>query len=215
MKLYDWKVWDHLEISEQFFPNKDSLLSRPLKSYEWKPNLKWQDDWMLHHHRCHSNTLQHQHIGCPKKCTIRMLLDPPCTGSVTSSRLPCVQKSIFWPVLTKTKQDWALPSHVHGKIWPHSAQFWLWFFLLVLFLGHPVVLISSGNIGSILKPSGRFWTHPEIDWKRSKVFETFKKYRDSFVIRTVMQGSLIFSYKNHVFSKTQYSEFEFFLRMQM
>ena len=94
----------------------------------------------------------------------------------------CVQKSIFWSFLTKTKQDRALPSHVHGKIWPQSARFWLWFFLLVLFLGHPVVLISSGNIGSILKPSERFWTHPEIDWKRSKVFETFKKYKDSFVI---------------------------------
>ena len=35
---------------------------------------------------------------------------------------PFVWKSIFWLFLTKTKQDQALPSHVHGKIWPHSAQ---------------------------------------------------------------------------------------------
>ena len=35
---------------------------------------------------------------------------------------PCVLKSIFWSFLTKTMQDQALPSHVHGKIWPHSAQ---------------------------------------------------------------------------------------------
>ena len=52
---------------------------------------------------------------------------------------PYVWKSIFWSFLTKTKQDQALPSHVHGKIWPHSAQFWLWFFSIsTFFLGHPV-----------------------------------------------------------------------------
>ena len=36
-------------------------------------------------------------------------------------------ESVFWSFLTKTKQDQAPPSHVHGKIWPHSTQFWLWF----------------------------------------------------------------------------------------
>ena len=41
---------------------------------------------------------------------------------------PYVGKSIFWSFLTKTKQDQALPSHVHGKIWPQSAQFRLQLF---------------------------------------------------------------------------------------
>ena len=28
---------------------------------------------------------------------------------------------------SKSSQCQALPSHVHGKIWPHSTQFWLGF----------------------------------------------------------------------------------------
>ena len=44
-------------------------------------------------------------------------LDEPVSGSY-----------YFWSFLTKTKQDQALPSHVHGENWPHSTQFWLVFF---------------------------------------------------------------------------------------
>ena len=36
--------------------------------------------------------------------------------------------TFFWSFLTKTEQNQALPSQAHVKIWPHSAQFWLWFF---------------------------------------------------------------------------------------
>ena len=48
---------------------------------------------------------------------------------------PCVWKFTFWSFLTKTKQDQAFLSHVHGNIWPHSTQFWvmIFFFYLSLF----------------------------------------------------------------------------------
>ena len=36
---------------------------------------------------------------------------------------PYVWKLIFWSFLIKTKPDQAFPSHVHGKIYPHSFQF--------------------------------------------------------------------------------------------
>ena len=57
---------------------------------------------------------------------------------------PCIQRiveptgsSFFWSFLTKTKEDQALLSHIHGKIWPRSTQI----FRLrqqSRFLGHPV-----------------------------------------------------------------------------
>ena len=45
------------------FPNKYLQVSRPLKSNEGKPNLKWQHDCVHHYHRCLSNTVQHQHVS--------------------------------------------------------------------------------------------------------------------------------------------------------
>ena len=38
---------------------------------------------------------------------------------------PCVWRLTFWSFLTKTKQDQVPPSHVNGKIEPHSTQYWL------------------------------------------------------------------------------------------
>ena len=32
---------------------------------------------------------------------------------------------LFWSFLAKAKGDQAFQSHVYGKIWPHSIQFWL------------------------------------------------------------------------------------------
>ena len=62
-----------------------------------------------------------------------MLLDPWCTGSITSSRQPlCLE--IAFSFLTKTKLDQALQSHFDWKIWPRSTQFWLGSFLLVTLL---------------------------------------------------------------------------------
>ena len=52
--------------------------------------------------------------GVPKKRTFRMLLEPHCTDSITSSRhLLCLE--INFSFLTKAKHDQAFPSHVHGK----------------------------------------------------------------------------------------------------
>ena len=49
---------------------------------------------------------------------------------------PCVWKNVFGSFLTKTMQDQALSSHVNGKVLPHSTQFCLgFFFLLVNILG--------------------------------------------------------------------------------
>ena len=54
---------------------------------------------------------------------------------------PFFWRLIFWSFLTNTKQDPAPPSHVNGKIKPHSTQLLLLFdfVLLVHFLGHPVL----------------------------------------------------------------------------
>ena len=63
-----------------------------------------------------------------KRCTIECCWNysaqviSPVTGT------PCVRKNVLGPFFTKTKQDQALLSHVHGKIQPHSTQFLLWFF---------------------------------------------------------------------------------------
>ena len=96
--------------------------------------------------------------GCPKKVTFRMLLEPQFIRSITSSRhpsqsdldQPLSENDFFWWFLTKTKTDQALSSHIHGKIWPCSTQFWLGFLgfssiLKVTFLGHPVTTASQYN----------------------------------------------------------------------
>ena len=44
----------------------------------------------------------------------------------------------FLSFLTKTKQDQAPPSHVHGKFGPTALHFGYDFVLLMHFLGHPV-----------------------------------------------------------------------------
>ena len=68
-----------------------------------------------------------------------MLLESRCTGSITCSRHLLGRQNVFCSFLTKTKQDQALPRHFDGEIWPHSTQFWLWFFLYwYVFLRHPV-----------------------------------------------------------------------------
>ena len=44
-----------------------------------------------------------------KKGTNRMLLEPRCTSSITSSWHPLGLENVFCSSLTKTKQDQALP----------------------------------------------------------------------------------------------------------
>ena len=61
---------------------------------------------------------------CPKKVTYSIMLESQCTtGSNTSSRHPLGLENVFLVVSTWTYQDQALPSHVDGKMWPHSTQF--------------------------------------------------------------------------------------------
>ena len=67
--------------------------------------------------------------GVPKKVTFKMLLEPGCTRSITSSGHP-FQPDLDEPMsgnyfflLKLIKQNRALLSHVHGKIWPRRAQF--------------------------------------------------------------------------------------------
>ena len=67
-----------------------------------------------------------------------MQLEPWCTGSITSGWHHLGLESVFWSFLTKTRQDQELPSHVHGKIQPHSTQFWLGLCSISAFLGHSV-----------------------------------------------------------------------------
>ena len=57
---------------------------------------------------------------------------------------PCVWKLNFWLFLTKAKPDQAFPSDVHGKIWPHSTQFWVMIFSISPVFGTPctVYIIS-------------------------------------------------------------------------
>ena len=45
---------------------------------------------------------------------------PPAVGSP-------FMKNVVFVVFTTTKRNQALLSHVYGKIWPRSNQFWLWF----------------------------------------------------------------------------------------
>ena len=54
-----------------------------------------------------------------------MLLEPRCTGSITSSRHPLGLEMFFKLFLTKTKQDQAHPSHVQGKFGPTALNFLL------------------------------------------------------------------------------------------
>ena len=51
-----------------------------------------------------------------------MLLEPWCTGLLTTSWDPLGLEIVFGSFLTKTKYDQALPSHARGKIWPHTTQ---------------------------------------------------------------------------------------------
>ena len=65
--------------------------------------------------------------GCLKKTQFYRIVNlhtgaPPATGN------PFLKIVFFWSFLTKTKWDQAILSHVYGKIWSRSTQFWFWSF---------------------------------------------------------------------------------------
>ena len=67
-----------------------------------------------------------------------MLLEPQCTGPITSSRHPLCLEIVYF--VLKTTQDHLLWSQVYGKIRPHKTQFCSGFFSVSYFiLGHPVL----------------------------------------------------------------------------
>ena len=76
--------------------------------------------------------------GCPKK----KLLTECCWihGEETQSPLARTPRtrSCFLVFFSRIEQDQALPSHVQGKIWPQSTQFWFELFSFSLFFGHSV-----------------------------------------------------------------------------
>ena len=84
-----------------------------------------------------------------KRCTNRKLLEPRCMGFITSAVVGTTWawKVFFWSFLTKTKQDQAPPSHVHGEIWSNSIQLWLWFVLLVHLFGTPCTTRDTQFLG--------------------------------------------------------------------
>ena len=79
--------------------------------------------------------------GVPKELTnmylyiIMLLLDHGAQAKSPVAGDPCVWKNVFGSFLTKTKQDQALPSHVNGKVLPHSTQFLLGFFSISQYFG--------------------------------------------------------------------------------
>ena len=101
----------------------------------------------------HDNKQLYMHIivytGCPKNVTFRMLLEPQCTLSITSSQHisqpglgePVSGNHFCWSFPTKTKQDQALPSLCPWeKLAPQHSILVRTFELLkvTFFLGHPV-----------------------------------------------------------------------------
>ena len=57
---------------------------------------------------------------------------PLLQATYTGVRTTVIGNIIFPSFLAKTKREQALLGHIHGKFWPHSLQFGLWFFTLFL-----------------------------------------------------------------------------------
>ena len=103
-------------------------------------------------------------IGKTYRVSHKKLLAQCCWSSISSNRHPSLlailtrlgPEIIFWQFFTRTQRDQALPSHVHGKILPHSIHFWLGFLgyssilLIVFFLDcichYPHVNFCNGCI---------------------------------------------------------------------
>ena len=71
--------------------------------------------------------------GVPKNALSECCWTHSAAAQSPVANTPCVWKSILCTFLTKTKPNQALPSYEYGKIWPNSAQFWLWFFCISTF----------------------------------------------------------------------------------
>ena len=83
-------------------------------------------------------------IGCPKKWLIECCCNHSAQAKSPVAGTPCVW-IFFWSFLTKTKQDQVLPSHVHGKIWPHHSIL-IRIFYICQFFGPPCVFTWPQNV---------------------------------------------------------------------
>ena len=84
-----------------------------------------------------------QYTGCAKKSTNRMLLEPRCTISITSSRHPL--EMFFARFLLRLSRIKRSQDILMGQFSPTALNFCYYFYLLVLFLGHPVDDIENEN----------------------------------------------------------------------
>ena len=100
------------------FPNKDLLVSRPLKSNEWKPNLKWQ---MIVYIIIIAAFQTQYNINFRNKCiTIKHILS-------LKVRNPQIRKSYF-------------AEHKGGGGWGHTWYFEFWYTIALL---APKVLLED------------------------------------------------------------------------
>ena len=94
--------------------------------------------------------------GCLKKLGFTELwictLEPSCFGQPVSEN--CY---FFWSFLTKIKWDQTTVSHVYGKIWPQSTQFWLGYFGTVQSL--------SGDNFQLKNHDLMLWNNRSVDKK--------------------------------------------------
>ena len=74
--------------------------------------------------------------GVQKKVANRMLLEPRCTSSITSSRHPL--EMFFARFLLRLSRIKRSQDILMGQFSPTALNFCYYFYLLVLFLGHPV-----------------------------------------------------------------------------
>ena len=80
--------------------------------------------------------------GCPKKVTNGMLLEPLCTGSITSSQQPvCLEKMFTGRFLLRQSRIKCSQVMSMGKFGPTALNFGQDLFLLFTFLGHPVIVV--------------------------------------------------------------------------
>ena len=92
----------------------------------------------LHNNNNNNYTNNKKIQGVPKKCTNRMLLEPRCTGSITSGWHHLSLESVFCRFLLRLSRIKPPQVMSMAKFGPTALHFGYDFVLLMHFLGHPV-----------------------------------------------------------------------------
>ena len=131
----DTMVWFICKVLRfTWVQNGCSPLNPFLTLWCWRPPWRPQP--------CCGHDLQWYTV-CPEKVAgCRMLLEPVVAMAyrwAISAGLgrACLWNLFFGRFSPRLLRNQALPSHIHGKIWPHSTQFWLGF------LGSSSILLAS------------------------------------------------------------------------